>query len=70
MIFFHDSVAVHCFYLPHGEQIHPLTSSVSKPVEVEVWNHAIAHPAGFVSVAVEPISYLRESVLGCCFVCV
>lgn len=70
--FFYDSIGARYFFLPRGEQIHPLTSSVSKSVEAEVGNQAIAHPPGFVSasMAMEPISYLRESVLGCCLVCV
>lgn len=42
--------------------------SVSEPVRVEVCNHAISRPAGFVSVAigVKPISYLGESILVYC----
>ena len=56
------------FIFPMAEQIHPLTSSVSKAVEAEVWNPAISCPAGFVSaaVAVKPVPHLWESILGYC----
>lgn len=69
MIFF-SLIAQQCviFIFPMAEQIHPLTSSVSKAVEAEVWNPAISCPAGFVSaaVAVKPVPYLWESIPGYC----
>lgn len=69
MIFF-SLIAQQCviFIFPMAEQIHPLTSSVSKAVEAEVWNPTISCPAGFVSaaVAVKPVPYLWESIPGYC----
>lgn len=73
MIFFSLIAEQHIILIfPHGRTNHPFTSSRSKPVGVEVYNHALSHPADVVSVAMgmKPISYFRESVSGDCLVCV
>lgn len=74
LIMIFSLIAEQCILLifPRAEEIHPLTSSVSRPVGVEVYNHAISCPAGFVSVAigVKSVSYLRESILVYWLVCV